>query len=223
MTGSSETVKKTHPETSAFRVGKIKLSDVCCLPRWSESWQPPPLPPPITLILPRRLQRAWGSFDRGADFEAEHVYARVLKWHRRTGLDSMWQHYGDDKTGRAGDQATSCCDGMIRRHRNGIFPFYWVINLFLSFLFFFFNLVLWDKVGAQDQLSFAGYIWEACSSKINFIRWLGIILWGFSLEEQQGKYSIKGGLFGSLRRRTLASLVQYISVPRGFSYLIDPV
>lgn len=25
--------KKTHPETSAFRVGKIKLSDVGCLPR----------------------------------------------------------------------------------------------------------------------------------------------------------------------------------------------
>lgn len=70
------------------------------------------------------------------------------------------------------------------------FPFYYVINQI-------FHLISWDELHTLSitrSVKFVGCIWEACNSRINFMRSDEIIPWGF--QETAGKFSIKKrGLF----------------------------
>lgn len=96
------------------------------------------------------------------------------------------------------------------------FPFYYVINQI-------FHLISWDELHTLSitrSVKFVGCIWEACNSRINFMRSDEIIPWGF--QETAGKFSIKKGIIWFQSRvlsnleAYFATLLRYISVPRRF-------
>lgn len=141
-------------------------------------------------------------------------------------LDSLQSNMEmTDRHSWAWIQATSCCDGKFevmrqQRHRNGV-----------SLLCYYqhFHLISWDKLYTlciTRSVKASGYIWKACSSRINFMNSDEIIPWGF--QETAGKFSIKKGLFdfsgGFLKSRDILSNTTPIHFcATRISYLIDPV
>lgn len=105
-------------------------------------------------------------------------------------LDNL-QYYGDDRQTELGLNPGNLMLWwkVLKWSGNSdtemVFPFYYVTN----------QIFIWSREISSSitrSVKCSGYVWQACSSRINFVNSDEIIPWGF--QETAGKFSIKKGI-----------------------------